>query len=204
MTEKTKVDMTNARAMFDDMVEGGKLVLAKLDTRISWVSGVKSKFDAIIHAAAVGAIAASKPHDQGGHDCPLRAERLLNAMPRGSRAKTLADWFEAFSNLRPKMDKSKGVWTVKNLPKTSKLYVPTIDVEAAFAKPFYSVDEKTNGAAAFDIGAIIGQLIKGYEKASEEGALDAETDGKIVSLIAFARNSGLPTAKAKPVLALAA
>lgn len=195
----TKINMNDAKALFLAMVPAGKgsvPVLALMDKNIGWIKTTGKKMDAVMHSTAVACLAASQTHENGGHHCPIRAAKMLNAMPRGSRAKTLADWFEHFSNLRPKFDKKANEWRVGMLASTSKGYKEQIDLIAAFAKPFYAVEEKTDGAKAFDVGALMAQLIRACERADKgEVIMSAEDRAAASKLVAFANENGIRTAK---------
>jgi len=194
----TKINMTDAKAMFLAMVPKGAVpVLAMMDKNIGWIKTTGTKMDAVMHSTAVACLAASQTHENGGHHCPLRFERMLNAMPRGSRAKTLADWAEHFSNLRAKYDKKAGVWKVGILTPASKQHKEQIDLIAAFAKPFYEVEEKTDGAKAFDVGALMAQLVRACEKADKgEVTMSADDRAAATKLLAFANENGIRTSKA--------
>lgn len=194
-----KLNMNDAKAMFLAMVPKGKgavPALAVIDKQIAWIKTTGTKMDAVMHSTAVACLAASQLHENGGHHCPLRFAKMLNAMPRGSRAKTLADWAEHFSNLRAKYDKKAGEWKVGILTSASKGYKEQIDLIAAFAKPFYEVEEKTDGAKAFDVGALMAQLVRAIEKA-DKGEVSMSEDDRAAAgkLLAFANENGIRTAK---------
>lgn len=131
---------------------------ASLAEQIKWIAATGKKMDAVIHATAVGCIYMSMPLDENGFLNADPAINLMRAMPKGSRAKALAAWFEAFSNIRVKLNKD-GQWVGGLLRPTDKLYADANPVDA-FAKPFYSVEEKATDPKAFILGEQLARLIK--------------------------------------------
>lgn len=132
---------------------------ASIADQIKWIAATGKKLDAVIHATAVGCILMSMPLDENGFLNADPAIKLMNAMPKGSRAKALAAWFEAFSNIRVKLDPKSGEWVGGLLKPTDKLYA-VAKPEDAFAKPFWSVEEKNTDPKAFLLGEQLARLIK--------------------------------------------
>jgi len=170
--------------------------------RISSIRTRGAKLDADIHAVAVACLHFAMPKGMGdvGDSNAEPARQLLSAMPKGSRAKTLGDWFEAYSNVRLKMGKD-GKWSV-GIAKADKAH-PADKLEelakAGEAKPFWSVEEKTAGAQAFDLNAALIKLFAQADKAIEKGQIDDTMLDNVVKLRDFAKATGLPTEKAAPV-----
>lgn len=130
------------------------------DRAVQWLKDTGSKMDTVIHAAAVYALGQSREHADGGHRNTDPIKRLMQAMPRSTRAKTLADWFTAFGNCTVSFDKKSKAWKVF-LPASDKC--EAIDMDRAMTTPFYSVEEKTEGPKAFNLSDAIAALIKRAE-----------------------------------------
>ena len=149
-------DKADATVILNDMRRDN--LVGKADAHIKWIGTTGAKMDATIHAVAVACIYASMPVGEGGYLNGDVAVRLMNNMPKGSRAVTLKDWFEAFSNIRLRQEKT-GKWSVKLVPPTHADYKEA-DPVSAFQKPFWSVDENTAGPKAFDLHALLAAVLK--------------------------------------------
>lgn len=174
---------------------------ASIAEQIKWIGSTGKKLDAVIHATAVGCIYMSMPLDENGFLNADPAIKLMNAMPKGSRAKALAAWFEAFSNIRVKMDPKSASWVGGLLKPTDKLYVEAKPVDA-FAKPFWSVEEKNTDPKAFLLGEQLARLIKMASKPENlEGMTDDEKAflNDLGKLAATAPKRNSDTAKPAPV-----
>jgi len=170
-----------------------------INEQTKWIKATGSKLDAVIHAVAVGSIYMSMPLDEHGYLNFTPALNLMNSMPKGSRAKALAAWFEAYSNIRVKMGKD-GVWTGGLLKPEQKGYEPA-KPEDAFAKPFWSVEEAKVDPKAFLLGEQLARLIKMASKPENmAGMSDAERDF-LKELQAVAIKAPKPVAKAEPATA---
>jgi hypothetical protein len=167
------LDRSVAGAVLTSLHEGNAVCSRKVDAEIKWIGGTGKKMDGSIHATAVACIYLSMPHLDGGHNCAIRAERLVNAMPKGSRVKALVAWFTRFSNIRL-IRQEDGSYKGAVLKPTAKDYKDA-DPQTALTKPFYSVEEKDVDPAAFDDQAFakaVAALIKRAK--SDNAALGAE------------------------------
>lgn len=170
----TFANAKDASAVLTSLHAGGNAIdSGAVASAIKWIASTGKKLDDRIHATAVACIHLSMPQDVGGHLNADSARQLLNAMPRGSRAKALAAWFEAFSNIRLTYDKKAGEWKVKLLKPQDAGYADA-DPKAAFDKPFWSVDEQDVDAAAFSIGALLKTLLTKADKAATAGTLSPD------------------------------
>jgi len=168
---------------------------AAISEQIKWIKATGKKLDAVIHATAVGAIYMSMPLDEHGYLNATPAINLMNAMPKGSRAKALAAWFEAFSNIRVKVGKD-GVWEGGLLKPEQKGYEQA-KPEDAFAKPFWSVEEAKVDPKAFILGEQLARLIKMASKPENMQDMSEEERTFLAELQAVAVKA--PKPKAVPV-----
>lgn len=166
-----------------------------ISDQIKWIKSTGAKLDAVIHASAVGCIYMSMPLDEGGFLNADMAARLLNSMPKGSRVKALAAWFEAFSNVFPKRDKN-GEWACGLIKPTDKRY-KAADPTTAFAKPFYSVEEKNTDPKAFILGEQLARLIKLASKPETMADMSEDERAFLAELTAVAAKA--PKKPAAPV-----
>lgn len=187
------------KGKLNSMMVGSHYAAAKVLKTCESIKRRRDNMDADIHAAAVAAIYLSmhKSEYDGGSSNGEPARQLMNALPRSARAKTLADWFEANSNIVLTFDKRAGEYKVKMTPRNSPDYkVPT--PEKAFDKPFWSVKEKTNGPRAFvlvDSMAKIANAIKGHDEGKV--LMTPEDYEAAKMLIKFANENGVATSKEK-------
>lgn len=177
-----------ASSVLSSFYSGDKLDLKAVASATGAIGRAGAKLDTQIHATAVACIVASLPHEEGGYLNAEPARQLLNAMPKGSRAKALAAWFEAFSNVRLRREE-KG-WTVKMVGPANKMYVKA-DPDAAMAKPFWSVEEQGTDPKAFTLGAALASLLRKAEAAAKEGKLSPE-DAEVVAALRKAGGKVLP------------
>jgi hypothetical protein len=144
----TKIDMTNPALVLESLKsrDTNGYDTGLLKTSIRTIATAGSKLDARIHATACALLERAADH----RDCSL-VPSLVEAMPKSSRRKALIAWFHAYSNVRivvsPKGEVTAGVPKVD-----SKLYVEPRSADA-FAKPFWSVEEKETDPRAFDDAA---------------------------------------------------
>jgi hypothetical protein len=129
---------------------------------IASIKGRGAALDIDIHATAVAAIYTSMDHKDANTAC-----LLLNAMPKGSRAKTLALWFMHYSNIV--VTAKDGVFSAKMMKEDHADYKASPDVVAALAKPFWSVEEKVD-AAAFDTQAFAKAVAALIKRAGNDNA----------------------------------
>lgn len=179
----------------------GKVNGAAFAAGVASVRDSGAKLDARIHALGMAAIAMAMPSDChiDGASNAEAARQLVVAMPKISRAKTLADWFAAHSNIRLKFDKKTGEWKCGLAKKDSISYLHGEEklneaMTAADAKPFFAVDEVTAGPRAFDFNAGFSSFILRAAKAL------GNDNPKVQALLAVAEEEGvtvtLPAAKA--------
>ena len=148
--------------------------------------------DADIHAAAYACLHFAMPTSVDAANGASNAEParfLVASMPRGSRQKCLVDWFEAHSNIRLKQDKKTKAWKCGLAKKDAATFIQHDDLLAAaaagWAQPFFSPEEKTGGAQAFDFGKRFASFLK-----SAENAMGADND-MVAALKAFAEEHKL-------------
>ncbi|GEM_PF-1559569 len=152
-------DFAKAQAKLSTLKAGNGFDGAAISKLCASIKTRGNNLDIDIHAAAVAALGRVADHDDTSG-----AQALLNAMPRGSRAKTLAEWCLHFGNVVAVFDKRNGLWTCKLLPKDER---KPISLDAAFKRPFWDVEEKVQ-AGAFNLAALVAALIKKADKAVDE------------------------------------
>lgn len=157
-----------ASAKLETLIEGNGYSAGKVGALSKSLAKRGKAYDADIHAAAVAAIYISMPLADGGTLNGEPARQLIASIGKSSRAMTLKDWFAAFSNIR--LTLKDGAWTVKMLGPDKEGYKPAQPVKA-FDKPFWSVEEQTRGAQAFDFAGAMARLLAraaNDEKLSED------------------------------------
>lgn len=164
----TKTFGTLVTAKLATLMVGNAYDSDKIGASCRSIAGRGATLDVDIHATAVAAIAVSVDHGDTG--C---AERLTNAMPKGSRVKTLVQWFAHHSNIALTFDKASASYKAKMVKKDHADYKKVINLVKAEANPFWVVPEITKPGAFDDImfAAAVAQLIK---RASNENALLSE------------------------------
>lgn len=184
---KTLDRAISAPAILTALNDGNAVSAKFVDGAITRIGTAGKKLDNLIHGTAVACIYLSMPHKDGGHNCAARALKLLQSMPKGSRAKALVAWFHAYSNIRFVKDSKTGALKAGVLKPDNKQYKPA-DPITAMDKPFWSVEEKDVDPSEFttdNIAKAIAALIK---KAKADNAkLDA------VGIAALADLEGLAT-----------
>lgn len=197
--------MTDFRTLANEygsaMRIAGKVDSKAFANGIAVVKDTGAKLDARIHALAMACIDMAMPStvcDAGASNCEP-ARQLLNAMPKISRAKTLADWFEAHSNIRAKFDKKAGDWKCNLAKKDALSYMASAEKlmearAAADKQPFFTPEEKTGGAKDFDFAAGLSNFIARAAKSL------GNDNPQVAALLALAEEQGvtvtLPKAKA--------
>lgn len=150
----------SASSVLTSLMDGNAVSGRAVASATKSIGTIGGKLDNMIHGTAVACIYLSMSVAEGGPASGAKpAADLLNAMPKGSRAKALAAWFEAFSNIRPKFDKQAKAWTANVLPATAKTYALPRPTEA-MDKPFWTVEERDTDPKAFDFGGALMRLIK--------------------------------------------
>jgi hypothetical protein len=188
---KTKLDMTNPAIALEALKTGNDYDPKLIASSIRTVASNGAKLDARIHAAACALLSRSDAHN----DCSL-VPSLLDAMPKSARRKALIAWFHAFSNVFIRVEKN-GTIRANMVGKDAKGY-KLVDHASAFAKPFWSVEEKDVDASAFDTLAFAEAVARLIKRATNENAkldqagLDALADLKTVA-------AKLPEKVAKPL-----
>lgn len=171
---KTLIRSLSAPAILTALGDGNIVSPKFVDWAITRIGTAGKKLDNLIHGTAVACIYLSMPHKEGGHNCANRALKLIKAMPKGSRSKTLIAWFHAYSNIRIVTDAKTKELTAGVLPPTSKQY-KAADPIAAMDKPFWSVDEVAPTPADFTTDAFakrVAALIKAAK--ADNAKLDAK------------------------------
>lgn len=172
---KASINYTDALAVRTSFAadDGNGYDTKKLSASIGSIRSSGQKLDARIHATAHALMARALSHK----DCSL-VGGLIDAMPKSARRKALIAWFTAFSNVVILTDKAGKVTAKMHSPGTKSF---KDDAEAlldkAWAKPFWSVEEKETDPAAFDskrFALAVAALIKRAE--GDNAALDE--DGK--------------------------
>lgn len=153
--------------------------------------------DADIHAAAYACLHFAMPKGvsaSGAGNCEP-ARFLVASMSKGLRQKSLVDWFAAHSNIRLRQDKKTGAWACGLAKNDAATFVEADELMALAAKawgmPFFTPEEKTSGAKAFDLGAAMAALLA--RAAKELG----ENDPKVTFLADWAKANAPAPAKAK-------
>lgn len=147
----------SASAVLTSLMSGNAVDAKAVTSATKSIALAGAKLDNQIHGTAVACIYLAMSVAEGGPATGAApAVALMNAMPKGSRAKALAAWFAAFSNVRLKLE--NGVWAGGVLAATLKSYaVPRPD--EAMAKPFWSVDEAEGDPAAYNFGKAVAALL---------------------------------------------
>lgn len=170
---KTLDRAISAPAILTALHEGNAVSPKFVDGAITRIGTMGKKMDNLLHSTAVACIYLSMPHTDGGHNCAARALKLLQAMPKGSRAKALIAWFHAYSNIRIVKDSKTGGLKAGVLKPENKQY-KIADPIAAMAKPFWTVEEKDVDPADFTTDSLakrVAALIKAAK--SDNARLDA-------------------------------
>lgn len=136
----------------------------RLVTLTRQIKATGQKLDDQIHAAAYACLMLARADNNGEP-----ARQLVLAMPKAGRAKTLADWFEAHSNIRLALSKD-GEWSVGMAKgKHQKDHAALADLMViAWNKPFYTVAEQTKGPKAFSAADAFNSFMARIEKHSDD------------------------------------
>ena len=164
--------MSNAKPSFSALVavklsslmDGNAYSGDLIDKVSKSIKGRGVTLDVDMHAAAVAAIHVSMVDRDAGP-----AGRLINSLPKGTRAKALAEWFAAFSNVVLTYDKKAGIY----LPKMVKLGhadEKVADPVKAQSVPFWTPAETVKAGAFDDVmfAKAVASLIK---RATHENAV---------------------------------
>lgn len=92
------------------------------------------------------------------------ANKLLKALPKGARAKALADWFQRFGKIAVNTDKA----TAKEFPLVFDK-ARTTDVELAASTPWYTCRQDKPLSVEFDFAGQLASLIKRAQAAQAKG-----------------------------------
>lgn len=154
-----------AAAARTSLLEGGKFSTSKVQDLTVSIGSRGRGLDADIHAAAYACLHFAMPSsvsDVGALNAEP-ARFLVASMPRGARQKCLVDWFEAHSNIRLRQDKKTKAWSCGIAKKDAKTFLPADELLAMAAKawgnPFFSPEEVTKGAKAFDFDASFASML---------------------------------------------
>jgi hypothetical protein len=182
-------DFAKAQARLDTLKAGNGYDAGAISKLCASIKQRGNLLDIDIHAAAVAGLGrVADDNDTSG------VAALLNAMPRGSRAKTLAEWALHFGNLVALFDKKNGMWTCKLLPKEQR---KEISLDKAFARPFWDVEEKVT-PGVFSLSLLVAQLIKKAER--EVDTMSEQDKAALADLKVISATLPAPTAKGEPSL----
>lgn len=175
MADKTNLSDTSA------VLAGLRADHSSFAARVSWLKTTGAKVDAVTHALAIYCIYQSMPADPTvtgvGNLNISPVMDLMNAMPKSARAKALAAWFNAFSNVR--VTEAKGKWSVKLVKPGTDDFKADIDIAKATANPFWIVPEKATAPEEFSLvgqaSAFLARMAKKVDKmtADEKAAFRA-------------------------------
>lgn len=173
----SKVSFTDAVATKLATLREGNAISIGLITKLAKSIAARGKaMDIDMHTCALAALEASDTHGDANS-----MALLLNSMPKGSRALTLAQWAEFYGNVRVSKDK-QGKFKC-NMVKAEDRQV--VDFKAAAANPFWVKAEVVTGV--FNDAALlkaVDALIKRAEKDNAELSADAKAriaDLRVVS-----------------------
>lgn len=188
--------MAIAKGKLAGMKVGSHYAAAKVNAVSASIKRRRDNMDADIHAAAVASIYLSMPKAEGGDCNGEPARQLMNAIPRGIRAKTLTDWFEANSNIRLSFDKKAGEYKVKMVAPSDPEYRKATP-DRAFDRPFWTAKEKTDGAKVFLVQNAMANMVAAVKRYEDGKGGMSDTDyANAKLLIAFANENHIAVTKA--------
>lgn len=161
-----KINLTDTSAV----LAGLRADHSTFAARVTWLKNTGAKVDAVTHALALYCIYQSMPADAtvtGTGNLNISPTMdLMGAMPKSSRAKALAAWFNAFSNVR--VTEAKGKWSVKLVKPGTDDFKADIDLNKAKANPFWIVPEKATAPEEFSLvgqaSAFLARMAKKVDK----------------------------------------
>lgn len=131
----------------------------EINKAIASIANRGAKLDESIHVAGVSALAHTFDHGD-----PSLCDKLVNAMPRGSRKLALVEWMLAYgtiAKLDPKEDKDAiAAGRIFKLDKTRKL-----DTEGAMAESWTEFRKEPAVHTAFDAQAAVASVINRLKSA---------------------------------------
>lgn len=138
---------------------------AEINKAIASIHNRGAKLDASIQLAGLSIMAHATEH--GDTTC---ADRLIQAMPRGSRKLALVEWVLAYSQMR-KLDPSVPEEAARIVEgATFKLdRERKLDLDSAMAKPWHEFKPEGSVATAFDAQAAVASLIARLKSAQSKG-----------------------------------
>lgn len=163
------------------MLDGNDYSADKINASSKSIQGRGAKLDVDIHATAIAAI-----HRSVDHKDATCAERLVNSMPKGSRVKTLVQWFAHHTNIVLTFDAKAQAYRGKMLKMDAPEFKPVVAILAAQAAPFWTAAEKVEQGAFDDLkfANAVAMLIKRATHANaalSETAMGALADLKVIN-----------------------
>ncbi len=134
------------------------LTSAQIDDAIENIASRGKKLDAAIQACGLSIILHIENHGD-----ITKANKLYNAMPKGSRRNALCEWFFSFSKLKlsDKDDKRKNPFVYARNKETK--------LQEAMDKPWYDCKPEKPADLVFDVEAQLRTLLNRVQKAKEDG-----------------------------------
>jgi hypothetical protein len=137
---------------------------------IASIASRGKNLDRDIHIAGVSALAHAATMQNGGHGDPSLLDKLVAALPNGSRKAVLVEWILAFGQVRKLVQgdaadneriKAGGFFA---LDKGRKL-----DLEGAQDKPWHEMRRQQDPRTAFDVQAAVASLVSRINGAAAKG-----------------------------------
>lgn len=170
-------------AVLSAMMTGDTVSAKAVDAAIKSIATAGAKLDNQIHGTAVACLMLSLSVAEGGPASGAGpAVRLLNALPKGTRAEKLAKWFATFSNVRVRWDKEAKAFVGGVITDKSKMYAaPRPD--AAMETPFYDLGRDPRETVDFTTDKLAKAVAHLLAKAKAENAkLDSKGKAALADL----------------------
>lgn len=134
------------------------LTSAQIDDAIENIASRGKKLDASIQSCGLSIILHIEQHGD-----ITKANKLFNAMSKGSRRNALCEWFFSFSKLKlsDKEDKRKNPFVFARNKETK--------LQEAMDKPWYECKPEKPVDLVFDVEAQLRTLLNRVKKAKDEG-----------------------------------
>ena len=151
--------------------------VASINKAIASIEKRGKSLDADIHAVGVSCLKHVADHG----DTSL-LDKLVNAMPKGSRKGAFCEWALAFGNVRmldrandaDKLRIEQGALFAKDKTKQ-------FDEVGAMAKAWYDFKPEPDLLTTFDAAAMVASMMKRYNKAVKQGADIENVEGAIAA-----------------------
>lgn len=161
MTTKTQHKATAQAAPVVKLFVGAP----EIDKAIASIKSRGTKLDSMIQVVGLSIIA----HVEAHGDTTL-ADRLFNAMPKGSRRNALAEWLIAFGKMRVLTKSNKDdAEAIKNGRVFAFDKTKTTDYDTAKDTPWYDMRPEQEVSTAFDVQKAVQSLIKRIQAAKDNG-----------------------------------